>query len=114
MAPPVELKTTFRKPDFRAASRRLRNPATFTSASNRGSVTERRTSICAARWHITSKRSDSTSRAASGERMSATTSRTSGRRFSRRPLERSSSAQTSWPASRKASSTWLPMNPAPR
>ena len=50
----------------------------FTSASNRGSATERRTSICAARWQSTSKRSVSTSRAASGERMSATTSRTPG------------------------------------
>ena len=57
MAPPVEASTT--RPHARAcraASSSVAVPTTLTVASKAGSSTARRTSICAARWKITSGR----------------------------------------------------------
>src|SRR3989475_11931114 len=45
--------------------------------------------------------------------MSASTKRAPRGRFSRRPVDRSSSTVTSSPAARYASATWEPTNPAP-
>ena len=54
MDPPDEVCTTLRTPVLRAASASRTVPITLTDASNCGLATERRTSICAAKWNTTS------------------------------------------------------------
>src|ERR1035438_7981186 len=56
-APPEDANST-RAPATRAASSTLTVPTTLTCASAAGAATEERTSICAARWHISSGRSE--------------------------------------------------------
>src|SRR6266702_5037695 len=62
LAPPVEQNSN-RAPTLRAASSTLTVPTTFTSASSAGHATDARTSICAARWQISSGLASSTSAA---------------------------------------------------
>src|SRR5215208_3352332 len=118
MAPPVDELTTRATPARRAASSTLIVPPTLTSASNAGSATARRTSICAARWKTTSGAAESTSAATrSPSRMSHSCSTAPAARASvrldARPVERSSSTTTSSPRPTSASTRLDPMNPAP-
>src|SRR4051794_11627997 len=118
IAPPVDASTKRPTPAARAASSITAVPPTLTAASKAGSSTARRTSICAARWKTTSGRSvPTTVPIASTSVMLASCSRapppTAASRFSRRPVERSSTTLTSSPRSRSASTRFEPMKPAP-
>src|SRR5215217_769291 len=118
MAPPVEEFTTRATPARRAASSTLIVPPTLTCASNAGSATARRTSICAARWKTTSGAAEATSAATrSPSRTSPSCSTAPAARASARldarPVERSSSTTTSSPRPTSASTRLDPMNPAP-
>src|SRR3954467_1840388 len=93
-------------------------PPTLMLASVAGSATEWRTSIWAARWKIASGLTRPTrSLIAAPSRMSASTSSTprssAPARFSRRPVEMSSTTVTSSPRSSRASTRFEPMKPAP-
>src|SRR6476620_1890735 len=118
MAPPVEARTKRSMPACRADSSRLRVPPTLTPTSKTGSDTERRTPIWAARWKTTSGcRVWKTSAIAAASVMSASTSSaplaSAWSRFSRRPVDRSSTTTTGSPRSTSASTRWEPMKPAP-
>ena len=87
-------------------------------ASLAGSATDLRTSICAARWKITSGFTRPTrSLTASASRTSTSSScapfPSACSRFSRLPVERSSSTVTSSPRASRASTMFEPMKPAP-
>ncbi len=82
-------------------------PPTLISRSCRGSATDLRTSICAARWKTTS------ASVSIGSVIDPSISRAAGLTFSRRPVLRSSSTVTSSPRATRASTTWDPMKPAP-
>ena len=108
MAPPVEVKTSREASARAAASSTFTVPTTFRRASNPGSAIERRTSIWAARWKTLSGSKPSI--AAKTPAASATSSSVSvapassaPARFSRLPLERSSSTRTSSPRAARAS-----------
>src|SRR5512132_3792138 len=93
-------------------------PATLIPASNAGSATERRTSIWAARWKISSGvRCSASSAIFDPSRTSASLSSapplSAPSRVSRRPVERSSITVTSSPRASSASTRLEPMNPAP-
>src|ERR1022692_323036 len=112
-APPVEQNST-RTPAARAASSTLTVPTTLVCASRAGSATDTRTSICAARWQISSGRSCATI-AATGS-ASVTLSLCSVTRSSRgpvRPADRSSITDTSSPLASRASVRCEPIKPAP-
>jgi hypothetical protein len=112
--PPVEASTKRRAPAALAASRTVAVPATLIITSWAGSSTDRRTPIWAARWTTTSGCSASISACiAAPSTTSAWCSSTPARRFSRRPVERSSTTATSCPSSSSASTTCEPMKPAP-
>src|SRR3954447_13206256 len=117
MEPPEDVNTTLRTPASRDASSRLTVPATLSRMSRCGSETLMRTSICAARWQITSGRTRPTSSVRPGSVMSncSKENRSEERasaRFSSLPRERSSSPTTSWPSASRVSQTLEPMNPA--
>src|SRR4051812_32959739 len=87
-------------------------------ASATGSATEWRTSICAARWKTTSGLTrPNRSSIAVASRMSDSTSSAprsiAPARFSRLPVEMSSTTVTSSPRSSRASTRFEPMKPAP-
>src|SRR5688500_11824752 len=87
---------------------------TFTLASCAGRSTDTRTLAWAARWkHASGLTSSKMASTASLSRTSATARRTCSFRFSRRPLERSSTTSTSSPRATSASTTCEPMKPAP-
>src|SRR5215208_2886629 len=118
MAPPVEVFTTRGTPCACAALKTFTVPSTFTRASLAGSATDLRTSICAARWKITSGFVRLTRRlTAPASRTSATSScapfSSACSRFSRLPVEMSSSTVTSSPRASRASTRFEPMKPAP-
>src|ERR687897_1112651 len=118
MAPPVEVFTTRGTPCACAALSTFTVPSTFTRASLAGSATDLRTSICAARWKITSGFVRLTRRlTAPASRTSATSScapfSSAWSRFSRLPVEMSSSTVTSSPRASRASTRFEPMKPAP-
>src|ERR1700730_15041640 len=112
-APPEEANST-RAPAIRAASRTLTIPTTLTCASSAGAATEERTSICEARWQISSGRTWLTT-AVSGPAsvmLSLCSVAWSSRRAAR-PADRSSITATSSPRVRNASVRCDPMTPAP-
>src|SRR5919106_3995148 len=118
MAPPVDAYTNRRTPERRAASSMLIVPTTFTSASRRGLLTDTRTSIWAAKWNTIPGRSLRSNPATnSASRISPTARVTpcsiAAAMLASRPVERSSATTTSCPRSRRASTTWEPMKPAP-
>ncbi len=93
-------------------------PPTLMAESCAGSATDLRTSIWAARWKIVSGLACPTAPAtASASRMSTSWSwaplLSALSRFSRLPVERSSTTVTSSPRSSRASTMFEPMNPAP-
>ncbi len=103
-----------RVPAARPASITLIVPMMFVSASNCGSFTERRTSICAAWWLTTSGRScANTSATASASVMETSWKLAPGLMFERRPVARLSMIETSWPSAMKRSTRFDPMKPAP-
>jgi hypothetical protein len=109
----VLANTTF-APTARAASRTLIVPSTFDLASAAGSATDLRTSICAARWKITSGALRSTaSRTASPSATEVVTSSAPAPTRSARPLDRSSTTVTRSPRASTAPTRCDPMNPAP-
>ena len=102
----------------RAASSTLAVPPTLIEASKAGSATDLRTSIWAARWKIASGAAPAaTSATAARSRMSSSTSlapfASAPSRFSRRPVERSSTTVTASPRASSASTRFEPMKPAP-
>ena len=89
-------------------------------ASRAGSLTETRTSICAARWNTTSGARRSISSATDGSQMSIWWNENSwslveraSDRFASLPVERLSTTSTEWPSARSRSTRLEPMNPAP-
>src|ERR1700742_773713 len=117
MDPPDEVCTILRTPVRRAASARRTVPMTLTEASNCGSVTDCRTSICAAKWNTTSGRCSSRMACRSAVTMSASTKTKSGlpsrcSRLAGRPLEKSSRPSTACPSTSRRSTSVDPMNPA--
>jgi hypothetical protein len=72
----------------------LRKPRTFTSASKEGSATERRTSICAAKWKMASNFCSVIRAAAACVRMSSSWKVAPAGTFSSLPPERSSTTWT--------------------
>src|SRR5215211_4558703 len=116
--PPELAKTSRRQPASRAAVARAMVPRTLTRASCSGSATLRRTSIWAARWYTTSGRASATIPARSGPARSTSASSTrpeasASARFSRRPVDRSSTTVTRCPAAASRSTTAEPMKPEP-
>src|SRR6201993_4589717 len=117
MDPPDEVCTTLRPPVDRAASASRTVPMTLTEASNCGSATERRTSICAARWNTTSGRCSSRMACRSALTMSASTKTCAGfsargSRLVARPVAKLSSPTTVWPSATRRSTSVDPMKPA--
>src|SRR5215472_7692146 len=96
-APPEDANRT-RAPDARTASSRLTVPRMLTWASSAGAVTEARTSICAARWQISSGRNAVTAEvSAAASVMLSLCSGTWESSRPARPDDRSSSTATSSP-----------------
>src|SRR5580704_1016468 len=98
----------------------LSEPTMLTVASKAGRATETRTSACAARWNTSSGRRRAMSSTTAGALMSRwwmvrarpALARASAR-FEREPVEKSSTTSTSWPSTRRRSTRFEPMNPAP-
>ena len=107
-----------RAPAARAASSTLAVPPTLIAASKAGSASDLRTSIWAARWKT--PRAAARRPARSARRRRGCRARPARRppasapsRFSRRPVERSSTTVTSSPRASSASTRFEPMKPAP-
>src|ERR1700694_2815408 len=117
MDPPDEVCTTLRTPARRAASASRTVPTTLTDASSCGSATERRTSICAARWNTTSGWLSASRPIRSASTMSALANSKSGcwcafSRFPMRPELRSSTPITECRSASSRSTSVDPMKPA--